>query len=135
VNEHELERMARGLAERAAERLDVEATARAVVARLRETPAAPETRRVRWMRPEWLRIAAVFALLLGAGVTLQQLTGPRPVVAYTLADLHDLTAAELTQMLEGLDDALTTERGAADELDLDALTPAQLQSLLRSLET
>ncbi len=135
MNEHELEQLTKGLGQPAAQRLDVEATARAVVARLREVPAAPETPRVRWMRPEWLRVAAVFALLLGAGVTLQQITVPRPGVAYTLADLHDLTVTELTQILEGLDDALTTERGAADELDLDALTPEQLQSLLRSLET
>jgi hypothetical protein len=135
VNERELERLAKGLAERAAERLDVEATARAVVARLREGPAAPETQRIRWMGPEWLRIAAVLALLVGAGVTLQRLSAPQPVLTYALADLHDLTAAELTQILEGLDDTLTDGVDDAGDLDLDALTPDQLQTLLRSLET
>lgn len=134
MNEHELERLARGLGDRAAERLDVEATARAVVERLRE---APQTQRVTWIRPEWLRVAAVLALLLGAGVALQQVSpSSEPVaVRYALEDLSDLTVTELTQLLAGLDDTLEGDGDDESTADLDALTPAQLQALLRSLET
>lgn len=134
MNEHELERLARGLGHRATERLDVEATARAVVERLRETP---QTRRVTWIPPEWLRIAAVLALLLGAGVVLRNVMTPPPAATlhYTLEDLGDLTVSELSQMLAGLDRTLAGDGEEEGTLDWDDLTPAQLQALLRSLET
>jgi hypothetical protein len=133
VTEHELERLARGLGERAAARLDVEATARAVVEGLREVPQA---RRVSWVRPGWLRIAAVLALLLGGGVALQRIGTPSRLVGaqYPLEDLSDLTVTELTQVLAGLESTLEGN-GADDAVDLEDLTPAQLQALLRSLET
>lgn len=134
MNERELERLAQSLGDRSAERLDVEATARAVVERLRE---APQARRIGWVQAEWLRIAAALALLLGAGVTLQQVSAPtEPVgVPYALEDLSDLTVPELTLVLAGLESALGADGDAESTDDLDDLTPAQLQALLRSLET
>jgi len=132
VNEHELERLAQQLGHRAAERLDVEATARAVVERLRE-PVKQEG----WTPREWLRVAAVVALLLGAGIALQRVGTPgTPVAAaYGLEDLRELTTAELEQVLATLDRTLSADESDAGEVNLENLTPAQLQALLQSMET
>ena len=70
MNDHEtqderLHELARRLGVRAAERLDVERTAAAVVRRLREQPAATPAW---WVRPAWLRLAAAVVLLLGGAV-------------------------------------------------------------------
>ena len=133
MNEHEMERLAQRLGKRAAERLDVEATARAVVERLREQPA----RRIGWTPPEWLRVAAAVILLLGVGVVLQQ-TGTSDtgeVASYEITDLRELTTAELEQVLATLDQTLTVDATDLGDVNLDELTPAQLQSLLQALET
>src|SRR2546426_224780 len=61
-----LRELARLLGAGAAERLDVERTAQAVCARLRERPRVTLTGWV-WMQPAWLKIAAGIALVLGAG--------------------------------------------------------------------
>ncbi len=53
-----LENIAKRLGNGAAARLDVEATARTVVARLREQPV----RRVSWVQASWLRIAAALVI-------------------------------------------------------------------------
>ena len=132
MNEHELERLAQQLGHQAAERLDVEATARAVVDRLRE-PAKREG----WTPPEWLRVAAAVTLLLGTGITLQRVgtPGTPPAASYGLEDLGELTTAELEQVLATLDRTLSTDESDAGEVNLETLTPAQLQALLQSLET
>ena len=132
MNDHELERLARGLGERQAGRLDVEAVAGAVADRLRQ---APQTDRVRWASPEWLRVAATLVFLLGAGALLQRLSPASAAQHYALDDLRDLTASELAQMLAGLDWTLTGDDPDSTNLELEDLTPAQLQTLLRSLET
>jgi len=134
VNEHELERLARQLGTGAAERLDVEATARAVVERLR-LPEEEKQRlqRLTWIHPEWLRIAASLALLLGAGIVLQRVTPGAPS-HYVLEDLSDLTSSELTQVLSGLDHTLNDDSSDAP-IDIETLTPSQLEALLRSLDT
>jgi hypothetical protein len=131
VNEKELERLAKELGTEAAARLDVEATARVVLERLRQ-PTEEKKRRT-WIRPEWLRVAAALAILLGAGVVLQK-TGDRAPSHYVLEDLRDLSAAELTVILSNLDHTLEADSTEAP-LDLERLTPAQLEALLRSLET
>jgi hypothetical protein len=131
VNEHELERLAAQLGERQAERLDVEAVAGAVAERLRQ---APEASGIRWVAPEWLRVAATLVMLLGAGAVLQRLN-PAPAQQYTLEDLNDLTTSELAQMLATLESTLADDDHDATSLELEDLTPAQLQTLLRSLET
>jgi hypothetical protein len=132
VNEQELERLAKQLGSEAAERLDVEATARVVLERLRQP--SEEKKRITWIRPEWLRVAAALAVLLGAGVVLQKI-GDRVMPShYVLEDLSDLSAAELTVILSNLDRTLEADSTEAP-LDLERLTPAQLEALLRSLET
>jgi hypothetical protein len=131
VNEHELERLAAQLGERQAERLDVEAVAGAVAERLRQSP---EVSRTRWAPPEWLRIAATLVMLLGAGAVLQRVSPPL-VQEYALDDLRDLTTSELAQLLASLESTLADDDHDATSLELEGLTPAQLQTLLRSLET
>src|SRR5207245_2675010 len=71
-----LRELARLLGSGAAERLDVERTAQAVVTRLRERPRVTLTGWV-WMQPAWLKIAAVIALVLGAGVVTRVLLRER----------------------------------------------------------
>ena len=133
MNEHELERLAAHLGERQAARLDVEAMAGAVAERLRQ---APETSPIRWVSAEWLRIAATLVMLLGTGVVLQRLSpAPEPTPHYALDDLGDLTASELAQMLASLESTLAGDDHDGTSLELEDLTPAQLQTLLRSLET
>ncbi|PYP74941.1 MAG: hypothetical protein DMD41_00005, partial [Gemmatimonadetes bacterium] len=79
MNDHEtqderLHELARRLGVRAAERLDVERTAAAVVRRLREQPAATPAW---WVRPAWLRLAAAVVLLLGGAVVYRGAGGGR----------------------------------------------------------
>jgi hypothetical protein len=133
VNEHELEQLARQLGARAAERLDVETAARAVVERLRQP--IEEKKRVTWTRPEWLRIAAALAVLLGAGVVLQEIQTGQAPAGYVMEDLSDLTAAELSAVLRDLDQTLDGDLTDEPAVDLENLTPAQLQALLRDFET
>lgn len=132
MNDQDLERLAQRLGTRAAERLDVEATARTVLERLRH---AAVKQRVTWMRPEWMRVAAVLVLLLGAGVALQRVSAPVGPPTYALEDLSDLTVSELTLMLGTIEGTLGDSNADDADADLENLTPAQLQALLRSLET
>ena len=103
-----------------------------MVERLREP-----VKREGWTPPEWLRVAAIVTLLLGAGITLQRGGTPgTPLAAsYGLEDLRELTTAELEQVLATLDRTLSADESDAGEVNLDSLTPAQLQALLQSLET
>src|SRR5256884_8922978 len=80
LNSHELpdaklQEIAQRLGARAAERLDVERTAEAVVARLR-TEARAEGRGLGWIQPAWLRIAAGAPPLVGAGGVGPHVPGP-----------------------------------------------------------
>src|SRR5207253_1612225 len=72
VNEHELEKLAQRLGARAAEQLDVERTAQAVVTRLREAPRVSVVTRL-WMQSAWLKVAATVVLLLGTGAVTKAL--------------------------------------------------------------
>ena len=67
LHDDELREVAQRLGARAAERLDVERTAQAVVTRLRTEPRA-DVRVLGWIQPVWLRIAALLVLAAGAGV-------------------------------------------------------------------
>lgn len=134
-----LQGLAKRLGARAAERLDVEATARKVVERLREQPA----RRTVWIHETWLRIAAAVVIVVGGAVVVSQLTpGRRPGVspahaAHLVADdLSDLSADELQAVLASFDDLITVDSVAVPESsnDLRELDAQQLRAVLRSLE-
>jgi len=130
-----LENLAKRLGNAAAARLDVEATARKVVARLREQPA----RRASWIQPAWLRIAAALVIMVGGAVALRQsivrVTNPHP--AHLVADdLNDLSADELRDVLSSFDELISNDSVAVPEgsTDLHELDAQQLRAVLRSLE-
>ena len=131
-DEGKVEQTAQRLGQAAAERLDVEATARAVVARLRE----PVEERPSWMAPGWLRIAAGVVLLVGGAFLVRGLIPPRVQhEAHFIADdLTDLTADQLREVLNTLDTTLDSSRTTPSEPSLDELDARQLRQVLRSLE-
>ena len=127
---HEL---AQRLGARAAERLDVEATAAAVVGRLSERE---QERTLWWMQPAWLRAAAAVVLIAG-GVALWRTGGPTMPVHpshYVAEDLNGLSADDLRNVLSGLDQTLNGSEPAQSEPGLNELSPEQLKAVLRSLE-
>jgi hypothetical protein len=129
----ELERLARRLGSRAAERLDIEGTAAAVVARLRTERAR---QRPRWMQSGWLRAAAVVLLVVGAGLVVRQrlLTHRAAADHYVREELQDLSTDQLREVLGSLDRTLTQATAGPAEDDLNDLTTEQLRVLLQSLE-
>jgi hypothetical protein len=129
----ELERLARRLGARAAERLDVERTAAAVVTRLRIERAR---QRPRWMQSGWLRAAAVTLLVVGAGLVVRQRfpAHPAPVDHYVREELQDLSTDQLREVLGSLDRVLTEATIDPAGEDLNDLTTEQLRVLLQSLE-
>jgi len=140
MTEERLNELARQLGARAAERLNVEATAQKVVARLREEPV----RRTAWISQTWLRIAAALVVVVGGGLVLRQrlaTPGHTPGVSrhtphLVADDLGDLSTDELRDVLTSLDDIITTDNVAVPDstTDLRQLDPQQLRAVLRSLE-
>ena len=134
LQDAELRAIAQGLGARAAERLDVEATAQAVLEGLRQRP--PTVRRT-WRRPAWLSLAAAFVLLLGTSVVLRRVhrhTKPTAgVVAPAGVDLNDLSPDQLREVLNTFDQSWEAEMGSADT-EWEDLKAPELRSLLRSLE-
>lgn len=126
--------IAKRLGAPAAERLDVDKTARAVVERLREQPAA----RPSWVQTAWLRIAAALVILAGGAFLARQLAPSRDeghAVAHLVTDdLRDLSADQLRQVLNTLDATLESGRTAPSDSTLDDLDEQQLRAVLRSLE-
>jgi len=141
VNDHDvqderLEAQARRLGARAAERLDVERTAAAVVRRLHEQPAVTA---VWWARPAWLRIAAAVVLLLGGGVVYRGVRVAAPASAVAgWEGLNRLSSDQLRALIQSLDEPLLVveEEGLASsqEAGLEDLSAGQLRELLSSLE-
>jgi hypothetical protein len=134
LHDPELEELARRLGASAAERLDVERTAAAVVTRLRAERQAP--RRV-WagLPAGWLRIAAALVVLAGAGLVARALWAPRSTVPQAEAvDLGDLSSDQLRELLNTIDQPGLQEPVSAQDVGLEDLTPQQLRTLLASLE-
>lgn len=129
----ELERLAGRLGSQAAERLDVERTAAAVVARLR---AERERRRFRWRPAAWLRLAAVIVLMAGAGIFVRArlMTQANTGGTYVSEELQDLSTDQLREVLGSLDRTLNDAAVEPGDEDLNDLTTEQLQALLQSLE-
>ena len=138
LSDAKLQELAQRLGARAAERLDVARTARAVVTRLRETPRVSVVTRL-WMQPAWLKVAATVVLLLGTGAVTRGLWRPQGLAPAggeaTAAGLNDLSTDQLQQLLEIVEHP-TDEAAPVYPADasLDDLTAPQLRELLRSLE-
>jgi hypothetical protein len=140
-DEAKLEAMAQRLGAQAAERLNVERTAAAVVGRLRAEPASDA--RWSWMQPTWLRIAATLAILVGGGLIAHQLLvqpgtsgggGGHEIAHFVRDDLTDLSADQLREVLSTLDETLDLGGNRTPEVDLEDLDAQQLRAVLRSLE-
>jgi hypothetical protein len=136
LNDAKLQELAQKLGARAAERLDVERTARAVVERLRTEPRAEVWV---WIRPAWLRIAAAVVVLVGAGaVALEMRTPPtsKPARVAAAGELGDLSAEQLREVLEvvGQPEGEQQQTVSAQEVGLEQLTAPQLRALLEALE-
>src|SRR2546425_13355475 len=116
-DEARLENLAKRLGARAAERLDVEATARKVVERLREQPVD----RIVWIQQTWLRIAAALVIVLGGAVVASRLTpGRHPGVSahaahFVADDLGDLSTEELRDVLAAFDEMVGSDSVAVPE--------------------
>ena len=138
LHDDKLQEVARHLGTRAAERLDVERTAQAVVERLRTEPRA-EVRVLGWIQPAWLRIAAVLLLLVGAGVVALNVRGPRPTTRLPPAsaggELSELSGDELRIVLAALEEPGAERQGVPpQDVGLEDLSALELRALLESLE-
>lgn len=132
-----LEALAKRLGATAAERLDVAATARKVVERLREAPA----RRTIWVQQTWMRIAAAVVIVIGGAAVATRLTPLHPAgggahgAHFIADDLSDLSADQLRDVLQGFDELVSGDSVVVpDSTDLRELDPQQLRTMLRSLE-
>jgi hypothetical protein len=142
VHDEALRQVARRLGADAADRLDVERTAQAVVARLRAGDV-PERPAIRWMQPAWMRAAAGVVLIIGAGLlVIHRLRLPvessgvdSTVVVASTGELQDFTSGQLQDVLNGLDQPVeTTPTVHAGEAGVEDLSEPQLQSLLKAME-
>jgi len=140
LHDAKLQEVARRLGARAAERLDVERTAQAVVARLRTEPRA-QVRVLGWIRPAWLRIAAAVVLLVGAGVVALNVRIPphtTPVPGATVGgELGELSGDELREVLNAVGqsgEGSEQQALSAQDVGLEDLSAPQLRALLESLE-
>ena len=137
LHDAKLREVARRLGARAAERLDVERTAQAVVGRLRTDPRA-EVRVLGWIRPGWLRIAALLVMVVGAGVVAVNVRIPGfmpPVQSATAAgELSELSGDELREVLESVAQLGGEQQAvSAQDVGLEELSASQLRALLESL--
>jgi hypothetical protein len=135
MNDERLESLAKRLGTEAAARLDVEATARKVVERLREQPA----RRATSIQQRWLRIAAALVIVVGGTVAVRQslVRSDAAHTAHFVADdLKDLSTDELRDVLATFDELISNDSVAVPEgsTDLHELDAQQLRAVLRSLE-
>lgn len=135
-----LQELAQRLGTRAAERLDVERTAQAVVARLHEEARAPARPPV-WNQPAWLTIAAALVGVVGAGVVARGVWPARSGVALPVetVDLTDMSAPQLRELLRSVeqpgDGGGAPDPVSSQDVGLEDLSAAQLRALLAALET
>jgi len=138
LDDGKLQEVARRLGARAADRLDVERTAQAVVTRLRTEPRA-DIRVLGRIRPAWLRIAAALVLLVGAGVVALNVRVPLFTTSVPPAtasgELSELSGDELRAVLEAVGQAGGEQQEVSpQDLSLEDLSAPQLRALLESLE-
>jgi hypothetical protein len=128
VSEQDLERLAPRLGEEAAAQVDVDRLADGVTARLRAAGGAA-------VRPmgRWLAMAAGIALMVSAGWFTFGQDGTPPGGGPVLTPgLHDLSAAELRQVLDSL--GPPNPSGLEGRVTLDDLDAEQLETLLTMME-
>lgn len=133
LHDGKLQAIAQRLGVAAAERIDVERTAEAVLTRLREERRAPRV----WagLPAGWLQIAAVLIVLAGAGLVARTVLAPRGTAPQAEAvDLGDLSPDQLRQLLNTIDQPGAEEPVTAQDVGLEDLSPEQLRTLLASLE-
>ena len=141
VHDEELRQTARRLGATAADRLDVERTAEAVLARLR-AGEAPVREQIRWMQPAWMRAAAVVVVVIGAGVLYRVYHPPVfPTVPDTMVatvssgELANFSSGQLQDVLKGLDENVEmTPTVHAGDAGVEDLSGPELQSLLKAME-
>ena len=141
VHDEALRQVARRLGAEAADRLDVERTAQAVLARLRsgDAPARPP---IRWMQPAWMRAAAGVVLIIGGGLLVYHRLNSPPVMLlqpdsaqHDTSELAGLSDGQLQDVLNGLDKTVEmTPTVHAGEAGVEDLSEPQLQSLLKVME-
>jgi len=132
LQDAQLRDLAQQLGVRAAERLDPEQTAQAVLRRLREPRQTPNTR---W-RPLWLSAAATVALLISGGLVWRSVrpAAPSSATAGQGLDLNDLSAEQLRDVLNAVEQPLDVDATGFLETGIDDLSPGELRTLLRALE-
>jgi len=142
LHDEQLQEVARRLGARAADRLDVERTAQAVVARLRTEPRA-EIRVLGRIRPAWLRIAAMLLVVVGAAVVVRSVWHNQPAATHLVAgagggggaELNDLSLDQLRQVLEDVGQpGEEYEAVSSQDVGLEDLSALELRALLESLE-
>lgn len=135
LHDADLRRLAERLGASAADRLDVERTAAAVLRRLRTEPRAGRAPLIWWARSGWLGVAAALALMVGGGLVVRHRFGASHGHHYVADDLRDLSTDQLREVLGTLDQTLAEPESVepADD-DLNGLTTEQLERLLESLE-
>ena len=137
MDDARLEDLARRLGAGAAERLNVEHVAGAVVERLRNEPKIERSGPSPWwLQPKWLRVAAAVVLMVGVGLVVRGLrhSGSRHTAHYIAEELQDLSTGQLREVLGTLNETLEAASPPSSDDDLNDLTTEQLQALLRSLE-
>jgi len=91
-----------------------------------------------WIRPGWLRIAALLVMVVGAGVVAVNVRIPGfmpPVQSATAAgELSELSGDELREVLESVAQLGGEQQAvSAQDVGLDELSASQLRALLESL--
>jgi negative regulator of sigma E activity len=135
MDEQRLEQLAGEIGRERAAGVDPEATAQAVLRRLRTEPAAqPWWRRAgQWPRRRVVQVAAAAVILLVAAFGVRELVGPGGSGTYAgPAELQELASTELTEVLDSLEfEAPVYE---LVEVSLYDLSESELSALLEELE-
>lgn len=130
IDDRDIERTARRLGHQAAAGIDVDRTSRAVLARLRATPA-----RRWWEGNGLLRLAAALALVVSGTVAVYRsaLQAPESRVAWSApVSLTDLSDADLAEVLDSLSGDSPAMALASPELA--DLSEPELDQLLDQME-
>lgn len=136
----ELQQLARRLGAAAADRLDVERTAQAVLDRLR-AGEAPMRSSIQWLQPAWMRAAAVVVVMLGTGLLVYRLKAPAGTpnpgpdsAQQVTSELTGLTPGQLQDVMAALEEPVEAPTVHAGEAGVEDLSGPELQSLLKAME-